>query len=67
MELNKGKIFLLLFILDELRKELLNIEAKACTANVDLMSAMQKFQDHTLRGKAPMGPDDWKVSFEFIM
>jgi len=37
------------------------IEATAADANIDVTTAMEKFLDHTLRGKAPVAPDDWKV------
>ena len=45
----------------ELRRELQSIEAKATDVQIDVTAAMEKFLDHTLRGKAPVQPDDWKV------
>lgn len=38
-----------------------SIEAKATDAKIDVTAAMEKFLDHTLRGKAPVQRDDWKV------
>ena len=38
------------------------IEEKAKKAEVDLNIAMEDFKKQTLRGKAPVGPEDWKVN-----
>jgi len=50
-----------LFSSDEFRSELMSIEMKATKANINLVVAIENFKTSTLRGKAAIGPEDWKV------